>query len=418
MSKRINLDHLGVQGPRFYVTLGWVGLLLLIGAACALVMEHEGHVVTGMNNQVIWGTPHVFAVFLIVAASGALNVASISSVFGKQMYKPLAPLSTVVSAALLVGGLAVLVLDLGRPDRLTVAMTHYNFKSIFAWNIYLYTGFLLIILAYLWMMMERRMQPHAHGAGVVALLWRLALTTGTGSIFGFVIARQAYDAAVMAPMFIVFSFAYGLAAFNLVVMGIYTWTDRDLGRFVTYRMRSMLRLFVGASAYFTALYHLTNLYATEHHAWERFVLMDGGPYTTLFWVGQVAIGYLAPLILLFHPGTRDSYAVIAASSLLVIAGGMSQMYVTIVGGQAFPLVLFPGMEVSSGFYDGVVAAYAPSAWEVGLGLLGVGVAIVIILLSAKTLRVVPDNLADRFLDPDYDKTQAELAEERELAQMG
>ena len=32
-----------------------------LGAAC--YMEHHGHIVTGMNNQVVWGTPHVFAVF-------------------------------------------------------------------------------------------------------------------------------------------------------------------------------------------------------------------------------------------------------------------------------------------------------------------------------------------------------------------
>jgi formate-dependent nitrite reductase membrane component NrfD len=42
----------------------------------------------------------------------------------------------------------VLVLDLGRPDRLIVAMTEYNFKSIFAWNIILYNGFFAIVAVY------------------------------------------------------------------------------------------------------------------------------------------------------------------------------------------------------------------------------------------------------------------------------
>ena len=88
-----------------------------IGGLAALYMEHSGHWVTGMSNNIVWGTPHVFAVFLIVAASGALNVASIGSVFGKTMYKPLARLSALLAIALLIGGLLVLVLDLGRPDR-------------------------------------------------------------------------------------------------------------------------------------------------------------------------------------------------------------------------------------------------------------------------------------------------------------
>ena len=50
----------------------------------------------------------------------------------------------------------VLVLDLGRPERMFVAMTHNNFHSIFAWNIYLYSGFALIVAAYLFVMMDRR----------------------------------------------------------------------------------------------------------------------------------------------------------------------------------------------------------------------------------------------------------------------
>ena len=87
--------------------------------------------------------------------------------------------------ALLVGGLVVLVLDLGRPDRLIVAMTSYNFKSIFAWNIFLYVGFMVIVAAYLWVQMERRMNRFTKTAGLVAFLWRLILTTGTGCIFRF-----------------------------------------------------------------------------------------------------------------------------------------------------------------------------------------------------------------------------------------
>ena len=99
-----------------------------------------------------------------------------------------------LAIALLAGGLAVLVLDLGRPERLIVAMTTYNFKSIFAWNIYLYSGFVLIVAAYLFTMMDRRASPRAarQGHGRLAFVWRFALTTGTGSIFGFLIAREAY----------------------------------------------------------------------------------------------------------------------------------------------------------------------------------------------------------------------------------
>ena len=168
----------------FYALIVGLGVLILAALGAVYYMEHHGHYVTGMNNRIVWGMPHVFALFLIVAASGALNVASIASVFNKKMYKPLSRLSGLVSLALLAGGLMVLVLDLGRPDRLIVAMTEYNFKSIFAWNIILYNGFFVIVAVYLWLMFERRMNKFSSKAGLVAFSWRLILTTGTGSILG------------------------------------------------------------------------------------------------------------------------------------------------------------------------------------------------------------------------------------------
>ena len=97
-------------------------------------------------------------------------------------------------------------------------MTHYNFKSIFAWNIFLYTGFFAVVALYLWTMFERRMNGYSKPAGLLAFLWRLVLTTGTGSIFGFLVAREPYNSALLAPLFIVMSFSFGLAIFVLVLM--------------------------------------------------------------------------------------------------------------------------------------------------------------------------------------------------------
>ena len=364
------IDFRTIEGRSFgyLLLLAILGALVLLGLGSAWYMEHNGHYVTGMNNQIVWGIPHVLAVFLIVAASGALNVASIASVFGKTAYKPLSRLSGLLALALLLGGLAVLVLDLGRPDLLIVAMTTYNFKSIFAWNIYLYIGFMAIVAVYLWFQMERRMQRFTATAGWVAFLWRLILTTGTGSIFGFLVAREAYDAAVMAPLFIAMSFSFGLAIFLLVTMASCAWTGRPLGAHLLRRMGRLLAIFIAAVLYFTAIQHLTNLYAAEHAGVERFILLEGGINTTLFWWGQVILGGIAPLALLFLPVTAGTRGGTILASLLVILGGVAQVYVIIVGGQAYPLVLFPGMEVASGFADGAVAQYSPSWYEIGLGI--------------------------------------------------
>ena len=399
--KKIAFSTIEGRSGGYVALLGFLGAFILAALGATYFMEHNGHWVTGMNNQIVWGTPHVFAVFLIVAASGALNVASISSVFNKTAYKPLARLSGLLAVALLAGGLMVLVLDLGRPDRLIIAMTYYNFKSIFAWNIILYNGFFVLVAIYLWMMMERRMNKYTHAAGMAAFIWRLILTTGTGSIFGFLVARQAYDAALMAPMFVVMSFSFGMAIFLLVAMAAYKWTDRPFGDALFRRLKNLLGVFVAGVLYFVMVYHLTNLYATEHHGVEAFILRDGGIYTQLFWIGQILIGSLLPLLLFYHPTWGKSRTLVGIGALLVIIGGLVQMYVIIIGGQAYPLEMFPGKEVSSSFSDGIINSYAPSLPEVVLGLGGFAVALIMVALAVKVLGFLPNSLADEDVDPHH-----------------
>lgn len=383
----------------FYALIAGLGAFILAALGGVYFMEHNGHHVTGMNNHIVWGLPHVFALFLIVAASGALNIASIASVFNKKIYKPLSRLSGLVALALLAGGLMVLVLDLGRPDRLIVAMTEYNFGSIFAWNIILYNGFFLIVGIYLWMMFERRMNKYSRKVGIAAFIWRLILTTGTGSIFGFLVARQAYDAVIMAPMFIVMSFAFGLAFFVLVLMASYKWTERPLGDAIVNRLSNLLGVFVAAVLYFVAVYHLGNLYLAENSGVENFILMDGGIYTQLFWYGQIILGSLIPLVLIYSPSTKGNRSMLGLASVLVILGGIAQLYVIIVGGQAYPMELFPGKEILEGY--GTIATYTPSLPELMLGLGGIAVALIAITYLVKFLPFLPESLADNVADPHH-----------------
>ncbi|MCU7814319.1 MAG: polysulfide reductase NrfD [Candidatus Thiodiazotropha sp. (ex Rostrolucina anterorostrata)] len=380
---------------RFWMGLALLGSFIAIGLGAAYYMEHNGHWVTGMSNQMVWGLPHVFAIFLIVAASGALNVASIGSVFGGPLYKPLGRFSSLLAIGLLAGGLMVLVLDLGRPDRLIVAMTEYNFKSIFAWNVILYSGFFAIVGVYLWTMIDRSVARYKRTVGFAAFFWRIALTTGTGSIFGFLVAREAYDAAIMAPMFVIMSFSYGLAFFIITLITAYIWGDRELGDLRLTRLKNLLGVFVGAVLYFTLAYNLTNLYVTQHHGIERFVLLDGGIYTQMFWIGQILIGSIVPLFLIYSPAFEKSRWAVVVASVAVLIGGFFQIYVIVIGGQAYPMNLFPGKEViESGFYDGQVINYMPTVPEAALGIAGIAVALAMVAVGARVFKVFPETLED------------------------
>jgi Ni/Fe-hydrogenase subunit HybB-like protein len=278
------------------------------------------------------------------------------------------------------------MLDLGRPERVIVAATHYNWRSVFAWNVFLYSGMAAIVAIYLWTMFERRMARWSKPAGIAALVWRFVLTTGTGSIFGFLVARQAYQSALLAPLFIVLSFAWGLAVFLIVQAAMYRWVGQSVPPEVLRRLARLLGIFVAAALYLVAVYHLTNLYYARQQAFAAFILLGrdgGGVHALLFWIGYVLLGSVAPLAMLW-----TGRGVLVAA-LLVVLGAFAWLFVFIVGGQAFPLEIFPGYAASSRFADGAVTSYLPTLPEWLLGIGGLAAAFLLTIAGVRALDMLP-----------------------------
>jgi molybdopterin-containing oxidoreductase family membrane subunit len=389
MADSVVYRELGGPSRRYWILLALLAVPLALGAAAYFYMEHYGHIVTGMDNQIVWGMPHVFAMFLVVAATGAINVAMAASVFGKTTYRPVAPLSALVSLALLFGGLALLMLDLGRSDRMIVAITHLNPNSIFALRVILYDGFMASVGVYLWFLLERRMNRYIRPAAILAFLWQLLLVTGTGLEFGFNF-RAAYDSALYAPMFIAFASAYGTAVLILILLAVCSWEDRPVSDELLRRLKNLLGISVGASLFFAVLFLSFKYELARSRDVARFLLFDGGVYTALLWLGQLAVGGIVPLALLLR--SQVSRAAVVAACVLVVLGGLAQMYVTLIGGQAYPQILFPGMVEASSFFDGEIHPYTPSVPEVLLGLGGMALAAAIVAVALRALAMLPERL--------------------------
>ncbi|MBI5379701.1 MAG: polysulfide reductase NrfD [Nitrospirae bacterium] len=372
----------------FWALLIGLGVVAAIGLWAAYVMDHYGHAITGMNRQVVWGIPHVFAFFLILASAGALNVASLSSVFDQSVYKPIARLSSFLAIVVMAGGLSILVLDLGRPDRLVLTFQYFNFTSIFSLNIFLYTGFWALCFLYLWAMFEDS-KRWTRPVGIVAFAWRIILTTGTGSILGFIYAREMIHSALLAPIFIVLSLIVGVAIFILVTLATFRLSGRFLDDRLVIKMKDLLAWFVMAGLYLVVIDNLTRLYYPARQDVVEFLVRSGDPYAPVFWLGQILLGAAIPLFLFFHPKTGQSIRWIAIATGMVIVGAFAQLYVTVIGFQALPLELFPGMEVKSTFYDGRFATYTSTLYEWALGVGMTAMVGVLYLLGIKLFRMVP-----------------------------
>ncbi|MBF0124525.1 MAG: polysulfide reductase NrfD [Magnetococcales bacterium] len=383
-------DYTTIKGcsKEYWKLVGGSGLMLLAGLLAFLIIEINGHSITNMTNQIVWGTPHVFAISLLVMASGALNLASMATVFGAAHYKPFRRFSAFLAIALLCGGLAVLMLDLGRPDRLLLTMIHMNFRSMFTWNVFLYSGFVVLCFLYLWAMFEH--EEWIKVAGSAAFAGRLILTTGTGSIFGVIHARELFHSAVTAPTFIAVSLTSGTALCLLLLVTTFHYTNRSLDFRLVRGMRNMLIFFTLMVGYLFVIEKFTKFYSPAFYDVERWIL--AGPYSPLYWIGVIGCGVVVPLALLFHKRIGESTKGIMWASALIIVGEMAFIAHVLIAGQAYPLQLFPGYEAASLFQDGQDGRYFPSIVEIMLGLGGVGIAGLIYLLGLRFFRLLPERV--------------------------
>ena len=369
----------------FYKLLGFLGLLVLLGAVAFFYVEIHGHHVTGMNNKVVWGLPHIVAISLLVMASGALNLGSMSTVFAAKQFKQFGRFSAFLAITLLIGGLAVLMLDLGRPDRMLMPMMYMNFRSMFTWNVFLYTGFMVICFLYLWAMFEH--PKFVKIAGSAAFGWRLVLTTGTGSIFGVIHAREVFHSAITAPTFIAVSLTSGTALSILLLVTTFRLTCRKMDERLVFALRNTLIFFLFLVLYLLVVEKFTKLYSPAFYDVEQWIL--GGSYAWLYWGGVVFTGVVGPLMILFSQTLGNQIKGIMMASVLVVIGAFLFVGFVLLAGQSYPLNMFPGYEVISAFQDGQEATYTPSVWEIMLGLGGIGISGLIYLLGIRFFRLLP-----------------------------
>ena len=84
------------------------------------------------------------------------------------------------------------------------------------------------------------------------------------------------------------------------------------------------------------------------------------------------------------------------SSILILIGSFAAMYVIIIGGQAYPLTIFPDhIIIESSFYDNVVHNYIPSIYEFILGLGGVALALIIVLIGITNFYILPTSVISK-----------------------
>jgi molybdopterin-containing oxidoreductase family membrane subunit len=279
-------------------------------------------------------------------------------------YKSIARMAVYLAIVLIFGAMISIAVDLGRPEkfwRLFMFFYLNNMTSMFAINGILYGGYFVISLVYFGFILAGQ-QTATKIMGTVAVLWAVLVHMGTGAIFGFVAARDAWFSPIKPFEFLAAALTSGMALLIVVTVLVLKLTGRDIKKDMINSLGRMLAIFIIVLALLIFIDKLTHVYEPAR---EATIYMLFGPSSWIFWILQVGLVVVVPLVILFHPRWGKSIGGIVLASLSVVVGVFFERYYLVIPGAAYPMPLYPG------HIEGVYGAVGlfPIQWaEMGLSL--------------------------------------------------
>lgn len=378
-------------------------VLALMGLICFGLSYVLGHQLFGSSNVIPWGMPIVLAIYLIGLSAGSLILSSLTYVFGREEYRPIARMAVFLAIVLIFGAMISIAADLGRPEkfwRLFMFFYLNNMTSMFAINGILYGGYFVISLFYLGIILAEQKKA-SRIMGIIAVCWAVLVHMGTGAIFGFVAARETWFSPLKPLEFLSAALASGLALLIVVTILTLKLSGRAINKDMITSLGKMLRTFIIILIILILIDKLTHLYEPAR---EATMFMLAGEYSWIFWVLQIGLVAALPLAILFDSrlNKRIKWIVIAAVS--VVIGVFFERYYLVIPGAAYPLHLYPGK--IEGVY-GAVGSFPITPTEMGLSIGILASLVALFLLGLKYLEALPPKPpAEQVKSPAEDTTPA------------
>jgi Ni/Fe-hydrogenase subunit HybB-like protein len=350
-----------------------------------------GHQNAAYGSYVVWGLWVALYLFFTGIATGTFVFATLEYLFRVPIFARTGRLSLFLALITLGAGLLHIWLDLGRPERVWKAYLQPNFNSVMDQIVWGYTLFGLIILAML--AMSFRPQRYAVWLRIlsaIGLFLALFLSGGVGALLGVQAARPFWHVGLFPVQFPFFSLASG-AALLLLVYGLF---DRAANEHRGAAPSNPGDPHPGAAAdqaVFPVGGLLQSLYGgiPQNVAAVQEVLF--GRYWWAFWILQLFLGSLVPIVILLWPGLSTKPAWAALTGFLILVG-----FAAARANIVFPALAVPELKQLIGAFHSARLQfhYFPSLmeWAVSIGISGLaGLAF---LIAYDRLPITPEHVPE------------------------
>lgn len=378
----------------------WYGVLLVAIAAGfgAMVMRAvHGLGVTNLTSDVPWGAWVAFYIYFVGLSAGAFLLSSLIHVFSMHHLEKVGRDATLVALISMIVALMFVLLDIGRMDRFWHALVYGNITSVLAYEVRFYVVYIFLLAAELWFAIRHDLVVAAQGTGAKAAIARVlklgsrntseqakdrdrrwlgilgaigipiaifGVHGGTGLLFAVVKARYYWNTAIFPVVFVVSALVSGTA----LVTAIYIIKTKLTGRQIDFDlMRSltglmMLFLLIDIGLQFFEL--IVSFYGLQEGALHSLNYMLAGANAWVFWLVQVGVGIILPIILYCLKSTRQSPGAMCLAALAIVTGILGVRF-NIVLPALIPPVL-PGLP--EGRYYPAVLEWVVAGGVVALGM--------------------------------------------------
>jgi len=324
-----------------------VGLAAVVAwAVFAWVWQlYYGLGVTGLGRPIYWGLYITNFVFFIGVSHAGTLISAILRIVHAEWRRPITRMAEVITVLVLFFGVGNIILDLGRPDRALLVLTHPHFTSPLLWDVSSITVYLTCSSIYLylplipdlallrdrtsgwrhafysrlslgWTGTERQWHRLERAIGIMAILVipvAVSVHTVVSWVFSMTI-QPMWHSTIFGPYFVVGAIFSGIAAIitaMVIVRKVY-----GLERYLTAEHFNNLGILLLVMTclwfYFTFAEYLTVYYGQEPTELAVFNAKISGPFAPYFWTMFVCC-FVVPFAILANSRTRTVAGTLVAS---------------------------------------------------------------------------------------------------------
>jgi len=401
------------------LTRFWFFILLMflgVGLWGWFIQIDKGLGVTGMRDYISWGLYIANFVFFVAVSLVGLLISSVLQLLKFSWGKTISRAAEQIAIATVALAGIIIVMDMGRPDRLLNVFIHGRFASPIVWDLTVVSTYLAIsvLLFYLPLIPDLAIMRDRMGSKIpkwklnlyrfLALGWKgnaqqfktiyhsvrvlmiliipvgLSIHTVTSWLFAATL-RPGWDSTIFGPYFVIGAFVAGSAAL-IILMYVYRlrYGLKDYFEDLHFdRMGKLLVLVCLVYLYFNINEFLVPAYKMKSAEGVHLKDLFSGGYSFLFWFVQIA-GIALPILLIQMKYFRKP-GPLTIISVFVLFSSWFKRYLIVIPTMEHPFL--PVQNVPAHFHH-----YSPTSTEIMIMLFSFVASMLIISVLAKLFPVI------------------------------